>query len=186
MRTVHVTSVDVARLRCPYCGRAIASDAGWITAGQRTWGACGVSLTEGGERVATILLAPSADGQDAAVMAIWVDQAHVRRGVGKRLIQATCAGLRGRGVSRLVARAGRAPTCEAPPREFLRRCGFTYVRRERLWLLDLDTTVTDRPTALDVIRQLAASLRPVGHAEPAARADGPRPAHTGPSARVTG
>ena len=189
MGTAHLTSVEAARLRCPYCGRAVPADTDWVTTGQRAWGSCGFAVDLDGRRVAALLLAPdtltrdarnapdsrnaqdSQDEQRAIIMGIWVDQAYVRRGLGKRLIQAACAGLRGRDVRVLVARAGIQPTCATPPRGFLRRCGFVWVPAEQEWVLDLDATVTDRAGAPGMLHRIVASLRPVSPSAPVARTE---------------
>jgi len=170
MGVARVTSADVATLRCPYCARTIAPATDWVASGQREWGCCGFAADADGNRVAVLLLSPDATDGRALVMALWVEAAHARRGLGKRLVQAACASFRGRGVSTIVARAGVPATCSAPPKGFLRRCGFTYVPAERVWILDVNATVTDRPTAREFIHQLVASLRPLSPPEPAARA----------------
>ena len=171
MSVARVTSADVAALRCPYCGRTIAPDTEWVATAQRQWGCCGFAVDEDGERVAVLLLAPDAAAERALVMALWVDGGHAQRGLGKRLVQTACATFRGRDVGTIVACAGMPPTCSALPKGFLRRCGFVYVPGERVWMLDVDATVTDRPSARDFVRQLVASLRPVNPPAPAARAD---------------
>ncbi len=173
MRVVHIMNVEDTR--CPYCAQETSSDAEWIDAARRAWGWCGFAVEHDQRRLAVLLLAPDAARQRALMTTIWVDAAHARHGLGRRLIQAASADLVNCGVSTLAARSTWPPTCAAPYQGFLRGCGFAYVAATGVWELAMRTTVVERPTTHGLVERIVASLRPIGPPEPAARATRTRP-----------
>ena len=165
----HVTAAGIA-VPCPYCGRASSPDEPWVRHAQRAWGWCGFAVEQEQRTVAVLLLSPDLAGERALITTAWVEPAFARRGLGKRLVQAACAGMVGRGVHTIVARANIGqPSCTRLPRAFLRRTGFVYLPDEHLWGLDVDAAVIDRPTLWERVGRLGEALSPYGRPEPAAR-----------------
>lgn len=165
----HVTTTGIAR-PCPYCGRTPSPDDAWVEAAQRTWGWCGFAVEQEQQTVGVLLLTPDLTGERALITTAWVEPEFTRQGLGKRLIQAACAGLIGREVHTIVARSSTSqPSCTRLPRAFLRRTGFTYLSDEHLWALDVDATIVDRPTLWQLVGRLGEALSPHGRPEPAAR-----------------
>ena len=175
---------DLATLACPYCGRTADPNAETMLAAEQAWGFVGASLTLHGGRTAALLITPLPKTRTAMLNCLWVAPGHAGRGRGKRLIQATAAGLLSSEVEAIVARGSRSRLdCTAPPADFLRAVGFTRVmdahrlgpatdaegaRPERLWRLDLDATVT-APTGLrGLVADWLRALRPI-RPEPAGR-----------------
>jgi hypothetical protein len=154
-------------LCCPYCGRQVLPDTDWVVAARQAWGWCGVQARCGEEVVGSLLLTPAESDGDALVKSLWV--ASPRHGIGKRLVQSACAGLLNRQVRAIVSPAATAKTsCQLPPKAFLRHAGFTRTLEDPLYRLDLDSTVSEKSSARNVVERLMASLRPVS-AEPASR-----------------
>ncbi len=179
---------DLAGLACPYCGRTADPDDEGIVAAEQSWGFVGAALTLRGERTAVLLLAPVPDTRTAMLCCLWVSPARVGQGRGKRLIQATAAGLLSQDIESILARGSRSkPHCTAPPSDFLRSVGFTRAADERtllravqragvldeldgtrLWRLDLNTTVTAPQGLRGLVEHWLSALRPIGP-EPAGR-----------------
>ena len=164
---------DLPRLICPYCGRSIPPDTPWVSAARERWGWAGVAATVDGVPVGTMLVAPNDDalGSTAAmVMCAWVRPGATRMGVGRHLVQSLGAGLLPRQTRFIAARGSRTHiSCAALPREFLRSTGFARGRDDRLWRLDLDQTVVERPSLREVVERLVGVIRPVAPPEPAGR-----------------
>lgn len=161
---------DLAGLPCPYCGRELAPDTPWAVTAQQLWGRIGVAFKVEGRVAGLLLVAPADDPREAVLQCLWVAPAHTRAGVGRRLVQAAAAGLMSRDVHAILARGSRVRRhCATPPSDFLRAVGFTRALDERLWRLDLDATVVERPRLRAVIERLVEFIRPVGPA-PAGRA----------------
>jgi ribosomal protein S18 acetylase RimI-like enzyme len=157
-------------LACPWCGRRLEADLGWAVAAQERWGWIGVSVQRHGAVVGVLLVSPAEGTRTALLMCLWVAPGELRVGHGRRLVQAAAAGLLARDVRTLVARGSRHhPGCVAPPRDFLRAVGFTRNRDDRLWRLDLDQTVVDRPSLLETFSRFVQALRPISPPEPAGR-----------------
>lgn len=138
---------DLATLACPYCGRTADPDSEAMLAAEQAWGFVGASLTLDGSRTAALLITPVPDTRTARLTCLWVAPGQVARGRGKRLVQATAAGLLSREVEAIVARGSRTRLdCSAPPADFLRAVGFSRTLEDldgvRLWRLDLNATVT--------------------------------------------
>lgn len=136
---------DLATLACPYCGRMADPASPEVLAAEQTWGFVGASLTLRGGRTAALLVTPDPETRTAMLTCLWVAPGWAGQGRGKRLIQATAAGLLSRDVIAIVARGSKAmPRCSAPPADFLRAVGFSRTSDERggtrLWRLDLTTT----------------------------------------------
>ncbi|MEA5054586.1 MAG: hypothetical protein VB093_14200 [Propionicimonas sp.] len=187
-----ITRGDLAGLACPYCGRTVRPDADWAVAAQHAWGRVGVALSSGSRTSGLMLLAPSPQEQAAMVMCLWVAPGSVRRGYGRRLVQAGAAGMLARDVHAIVARGSRVKKhCSTPPTEFLKAVGFTKpldgqlgsalrpsptlnrpghasdvddTRLNRLWRLDLDATIVERPGLFEMLQQWVGSIRPIGPA----------------------
>ncbi len=187
---------DLATLACPYCGRTADPSAEAILAAEQAWGFVGASLTQQGTRTAALLITPVPETRTAMLTCLWVAPDQVGRGCGKRLVQATAAGLLSREVEAILARGSRAkPDCGAPPVDFLRAVGFTRTldeqlhsalrspaalqrlgsagrpdgpRLSRLWRLDLDTTVTAPDGFRGLVEHWLRALRPI-RPEPAGR-----------------
>lgn len=155
---------------CPYCGRTLDPDEAGMVAGQQSWGWVGVAAKADGRMAGWLVVEPLPD-RTALVRSLWVSPHCVRSGLGTRLVQGVAAGLLQRNV-RAVVSAGsrRISTCQAPPREFLRAVGFTRGLDERLWHLDLDLTVVDRPRLITAFERFVEAIRPVAPPEPAGRA----------------
>ena len=155
---------------CPYCGRTLDPDDAGMVAAQQAWGWAGFAAKADG-RVAGWLVVEPLPGRTALVRSVWVAPGLVRSGVGTRLVQGAAAGLLQRNVRAMVsAGSRRSPTCQVPPREFLKAVGFTRGLDERLWHLDLDATVVDRPRLITVFERFVEAIRPVAPPEPAGRA----------------
>ncbi|MGC3955195.1 MAG: hypothetical protein QM804_13280 [Propionicimonas sp.] len=181
---------DVAGLACPYCGRTANPDDPALIAAEQAWGFVGAALTGHGERTAALLLTPVPETRDALLSCLWVAPGRVEQGRGKRLIQATAAGLLSREVESILARGSRTKLdCLAPPADFLRAVGFTRTPDERsplrsprsaqrppvadldgtrLWRLDLNATVTAPQGLRGLVEHWLRALRPIGP-EPAGR-----------------
>lgn len=167
---------DLSRLACPYCGRLVDADTEWAVAARDRWGWCGAEFVRDGVTVGALLLTPVVDaGSPAAmIMCAWVRPEAIRTGVGRQLVQGVSAGLVPRHVRTIVARGSRQHvSCAWPPRDFLRSVGFARGRDDRLWHLDLDQTVVERPTLREVLERLVGAIRPVAPPEPAGRAGPP-------------
>lgn len=163
-------------LSCPWCGRPVDATEPWLVAAQERWGWIGVSLRRGNDPIGLLLVGPAAEPGTAKVGRLWVHPDQVRRGNGRRLVQAAAAGLVARDVHLLVAKGSRSrPSCSVAQRDFLRDVGFELDRDERLWVLDLDRTVVDRPSLRVVVERFLTALRPVPP-QPAGRT-GLRPGH---------
>jgi hypothetical protein len=175
-----VTLSDLPGLACPYCGRTVTPDTPWAVAAATQWGWCGVKLTVD-ERVAgLLLLGPLEETGHAMLMCAWVRPESVRAGYGKQLLQAAAAGLVARKVRVIVARGSRhTRRCSAPPRDFLRAVGFTRALDDRLWRLDLDRAVEERPRVRGLLGRFLDSLRHVSPPEPAGGAISGRATRTG-------
>lgn len=166
---------DLATLACPYCGRMADPNAEAILAAEQAWGFVGASLTLDGTRTAALLITPVPETRTAMLTCLWVAPGKVGRGRGKRLVQATAAGLLSREVEAIVARGSRArPDCGAPPADFLRAVGFSWTLDDldglRLWRLDLNTAVTSGGLR-GWLGQWLRALRPI-RPEPAGRMAG--------------
>lgn len=154
---------DLAGLSCPYCGRRISPDDERVLAAEQAWGFVGAGLTLHGERTGLLLVTPVVDTRDAMLTCLWVTPGHTGRGRGRRLVQATAAGLLSREVEAILARGSRTKKdCATPPTDFLRAVGFTRPLDERLYRLDLTTTVTERAGLRTVLQRLVGALRPLG------------------------
>lgn len=184
---------DLTTLACPYCGRMVDPHAEAMMAAEEAWGFVGAALTLRGSRTAALLITPLPDTRTAMLTCLWVAPNHVGQGRGKRLVQATAAGLLSREVEAIVARGARArKDCGAPPADFLRAVGFTRTLDERLhsalrspaavqrlgvaleldgtrlWRLDLDSTVTEPNGLRGLVEHWLRVLRPI-RPEPAGR-----------------
>ena len=154
---------DLAGLACPYCGRRVSPNSEPVIAAEQAWGFVGAGLRAPGETTALLLLTPVPATRDALLTCLWVGPGHVGRGSGKRLIQASAAGLLSRDVPALVARGSRVKKdCGAPPVDFLRAVGFSRALDERLYRLDLESTITHRSGLRAMLQRLAGALRPLG------------------------
>lgn len=180
---------DLATLACPYCGRMADPNAEAVVAAEQAWGFIGAALTLHGTRTAALLITPVPDTRAALLTCLWVAPGYTGRGRGKRLVQATAAGLVSRDVAVVLARGARVNAdCGAPPADFLRAVGFTRTMDDRLrtpasmqrlgqvgepdgtrlWRLDL-TTAVSVPTGLrGLIEHWLRALRPA-RPEPAGR-----------------
>jgi hypothetical protein len=159
--------INTPDLRCPYCGHQIRPDTDWVIAARQAWGWCGVQARCGEEVVGVLLLTPAEAAGHALVKSLWV--ATPQRGTGRRLVQSACAGLLNRQVRAIVSPAATTQvTCQLPPRAFLRHAGFIRPLDEPLYRLDLDSTVSEKSSARNVVKRLMASLRPASP-EPAGR-----------------
>ncbi len=175
-----VTLSELPGLPCPYCGRLVAPDTPWAVAAVARWGWCGVKLTVDEQVAGLLLLGPLEETGHAMLMCAWVRPESVRSGYGKQLVQAAAAGLVARKVRVIVARGSRRSLrCSTPPREFLRAVGFTRGLDDRLWRLDLDRAVEERPGVRGVLSRFIDSLRPVSPPEPAGGAISGRVTRTG-------
>lgn len=184
---------DLATLACPYCGRTADPQAEAMAAAEEAWGFVGAALTQPAGRTAALLIAPVPQTRTALVSCLWVAPGQVGRGRGKRLVQATAAGLLSSGVETIVARGARSKKdCAAPPSDFLRAVGFSRAAderlhaalrspasvhrfgpvtdqdRTRLWRLDLDATVTVPNGLRGLVEDWLRALRPI-RPEPAGR-----------------
>ena len=154
---------DLAGLSCPYCGRRISPDDEGMVAAEQAWGFVGASLSLHGERTGLLLLAPVPETGDALLTCLWVAPGRTGRGRGRRLVQAAAAGLLSRDVGAIVARGSRVKKdCGTPPADFLRAVGFSKGLDERLYRLDLDTTVTERSGLRALLARLVGAWRPLG------------------------
>lgn len=154
---------DLADLSCPYCGRRISPDDGRMVAAEQAWGYVGAALSLHGERTGLLLLTPLPGTRDALITCLWVAPGRTGRGRGRRLVQAAAAGLLSRDAQAIVARGSRVKKdCGAPPVDFLRAVGFAKALDERLYRLDLDTTVTQRSGLRALLARLVGGLRPIG------------------------
>ncbi|MGB7962575.1 MAG: GNAT family N-acetyltransferase [Propionicimonas sp.] len=155
---------------CPYCGRILDTDDAGMVAAQQAWGWVGIAAKADG-RVAGVLLLETLPDRTALVRSLWVAPGLVRSGLGTRLVQGAAAGLLRRDVRAVVSAGSRRnPTCQAPPREFLKAVGFARGLDEQLWHLDLDATVVDRPRLITAFERFVEAIRPVAPPEPAGRA----------------
>ncbi|MBK9696644.1 MAG: GNAT family N-acetyltransferase [Propionibacteriaceae bacterium] len=160
----------LAGVGCPYCAALVDPEDAGIVAAQQSWGWVGVAATADGRLAGRLLVVPAED-RTALVRSLWVAPALVRSGVGTRLVQGVAAGLLRRDLRAVVAVASRRhPTCQAPPRDFLRAVGFSRGLDEKLWRLDLDLTVVERPRLLTAFERFVEAIRPVAPPEPAGRA----------------
>jgi len=175
-----VTLAELPGLACPYCGRVVAQDTPWAVAAATRWGWCGVKLTVEEQVVGQLLLSPMAETGHAMLMGLWVRPESVRSGYGKQLVQGASASLLSRKVRVVVARGSRRNVvCQTPSRDFLKATGFTRGLDDRLWRLDLDRTVAEKPGVMDVVGRLFDSFRPVTPPEPAGGAISGRTTQTG-------
>lgn len=175
-----VTLAELPGLPCPYCGRTVGPDTPWAVAAAARWGWCGVKLSVADQVAGVLLLGPLEEPGQAMLMSVWVRPDSVRSGYGKQLVQAAAAGLVGRNGRVIVARGSRRTVrCSAPPREFLRAVGFSKGLDDRLWRLDLDRAVEERPRVRGVLSRFIDSLRPVSPPEPAGGAISGRVTRTG-------
>jgi len=160
---------ELSSISCPYCGRTTSPDDERMVAAETAWGFVGAGLRLHGERTGLLLLTPVPDTRDALITCLWVAPGHTHRGRGRRLVQATAAGLLSQNVEAVVARGARVKKdCGTPPADFLKAVGFTRALDERLWRLELDATVTERPGLRSLLGRLMTTLRPIGP-EPAGR-----------------
>ena len=160
---------ELATIACPYCGRELSPDDERVIAAERAWGFVGAGLRLHGERTGLLLVTPVPDTNDAMVICLWVAPDHTGRGRGRRLVQATAAGLLSQNVEAILASGARVKKdCGTPPADFLKAVGFTRALDERLWRLELDATVTERPRLRGLLTRLMTTLRPIGP-EPAGR-----------------
>lgn len=175
-----VTLAELPSLPCPYCGQTVTPDTPWAVAAATRWGWCGVKLTVDDEVAGVLLIGPLEDTGEAMLMGVWVRPDSVRSGYGRQLSQAAAAGLVNRKVRVILARGSRRnERCSVPPRDFLRAIGFTRGLDDRLWRLDLDRAVVERPSVRGVLGRVIASLRPVAPPEPAGGAISGRTSRTG-------
>ncbi len=175
-----VTLAELPGLACPYCGRVVPPDTPWAVAAAARWGWCGVKLTVEEQVAGLLLLAPGDEIGQAMLMCIWVRPGSVRSGYGKQLVQAASASLLSRKVRVIVAQGSRRNVrCQTPSRDFLKAIGFTRGLDDRLWRLDLDRTVAEKPGVRGMVGRLIESLRPVTPPEPAGGAISGRTTHTG-------
>lgn len=190
-----ISRSDLPGLACPYCGRQVDPRTEWTVAAQQAWGRVGVAVSEGHTTLGLLLLAPIETERAAMVMTLWVAPEHVRQGHGRRLVQATASGMLARDVHSVLARGSRTKqSCTVPPGDFLKAVGFTRgldeqsvnslrsspasgldglahgdpARLRRLYRLDLDQTVTERPGLFEVLGRWVGSIRPV-RPQPAGR-----------------
>lgn len=182
---------DLRGLACPYCGHRVHPDTDWVVAAQQSWGRVGVALSERNRTIGLLLLAPLESERAALLTTLWVAPSEVHRGHGRRLVQAGAAGLLARDVHAILARGARVKKeCARPPVDFLKAVGFarglddqlhpaSFTTSEgaggldgsalsRLYRLDLDQTVADRPSLFEVLGRWVGSIRPIGP-EPAGR-----------------
>ena len=154
---------DLAGLACPYCGRRVSPNSEPVIAAEQAWGFVGARLQMQGETTGLLLLTPVPGSRDALLTCLWVGPGHAGRGLGRRLIQSAAAGLLSRDVPALLARGSRVKKdCAAPPADFLRAVGFSRALDERLYRLDLETTLTHRPGLRAMLQRLVGALRPLG------------------------
>jgi len=165
-----VGRTELAEISCPYCGRELHPDDERMVAAERAWGFVGAGLKLHGERTGLLLLTPVADSRDAMIACLWVAPGQTNRGRGRRLVQAAAAGLLSQNVESILAKGarGKKKDCGTPPSDFLKAVGFTRALDERLWRLELDATVTERPGLRSLLGRLMTTLRPIGP-EPAGR-----------------
>lgn len=127
-----------------------------MQAARNRWGWCGAQAMDGGDVAGVLLLTPTADG-DALVKTLWV--ARPGEGLGKRLVQSAIAGLTCRDVRDIVSPAAVGnPTCQLPPRAFLKRVGFTHLSGDPLYRLQLDSVITEKASARQLMERLMASF----------------------------
>ena len=138
----------LAGVGCPYCAALVDPEDAGIVAAQQSWGWVGVAATADGRLAGRLLVVPAED-RTALVRSLWVAPALVRSGVGTRLVQGVAAGLL---------------------RRDLRAVGFSRGLDEKLWRLDLDLTVVERPRLLTAFERFVEAIRPVAPPEPAGRA----------------
>lgn len=164
-----ISRSELATLPCPYCGRVLSPDDDRALAAEQAWGFVGAGLKLHGERTGLLLITPVPDTRDALLTTLWIAPFYIRRGRGRRLVQAAAAGLLSQEIEAIVARGSRVKKdCTTPPADFLRAVGFSRPLDERLWRLDLSTTVPERTGLRALLGRLAGSLRPIGP-EPAGR-----------------
>ncbi len=164
---------ELPGLACPYCGHEVDALTPWAVHGQQAWGRIGVAVSEGDATVGLLLLAPVEQPRAAMVMTLWVAPDYVRQGLGRRLVQASAAGMLARDVHVILGRGSRVRKhCATPPVDFLRAVGFVRglddSQRQRLYRLDLDQAVTERPSLFDVLGRWVGSIGPI-RPEPAGR-----------------
>lgn len=164
---------DLSLLRCPYCGRAISADTAWAEEARERWGWIGAVAKVEGAPTGVLLVAPGTEpsgSSTAMLMCLWVHPDAAGMGTGRQLVQTVAAGLLPRHTRFMVAHGGRQQiSCAAPPRDFLRSVGFHRVGNDRLWRLDLDQTVVERPSLREVLGRLVGTIRPAAPPAPAGR-----------------
>lgn len=163
-----VTLAELSALQCPYCGRRVEPDEPGAVTAATIWGWCGVKLMLDAQPAGALLLAPTEDPGEAMLTSLWVAPGRIGSGYGRQLVQTAAAGLLEQKARRIVARGSRSQArCVAPPRDFLDDVGFVRSREDRLWRLDLERGVVDRPSLRVVFGRFLESLRPVSPPEPA-------------------
>jgi hypothetical protein len=140
-----LTSAELCKLPCPYCGRSVANSAEWVHAAQASWGNAGVRLLDDGVLAGVLAFGPGEQPKQAVVKALWVHADQVGHGYGRQLIQAGAAELLRHRVETLLAVGGNGhSSCATPPRDFLAAVGFTKPPGEALWRLELRRAVLER------------------------------------------
>ncbi|MBA3022055.1 GNAT family N-acetyltransferase [Propionicimonas sp.] len=169
-----LVAAELIELPCPYCGRQLPAGTDWLVAAQSQWGRCGVKLSQDGQVVGILALAPGEERGQGLVKAIWVRPEVSGRGYGRQLVQGAAADMVRLKLDVLLAAGGRTHlACATPPSEFLAAVGFVRPADSRLWRLELHRAVLER-SGLGLLGRL---LRGLG--------SGPEPAGGAVSSHAT-